>query len=156
MKVLNDVEQDKQKNREGKKLKKKKGECECNNEKKTKFKLASNLYEINMSYVPNQGNFYKKYPNEQDLNSSQGDLYISSKGISSEMYLKIPDKNPPWEKVSPKCIGNSIIATNGYLDKISSSCSLLPQRIFTATNFNRAKTENEVIFSDRSNNGEEG
>jgi hypothetical protein len=64
------------------KSKKERTPCECVESKKKEFKLHSNLYEINMRYVPAQSSHPRRPLPNPNLDFSQGEIYINSKGLN--------------------------------------------------------------------------
>jgi hypothetical protein len=70
-----------------------KGHCGCFPFKKSKNQLRSNLYEVNINFVPTP--HLRRQNQNHSLSSptieSYGDFYVSSKGISCELYARSPE-----------------------------------------------------------------
>lgn len=69
-----------------------KGHCGCFPFKKSKNQLRSNLYEVNINFVPTPHQWRQNQNHSLSPTiESYGDFYVSSKGISCELYARSPE-----------------------------------------------------------------
>lgn len=96
-------------------------QCKCVENKKKSIKLCSNLYEINMMYLPKQKNEpKKKFMYNPQIDSSRNELYTSSKGINMEIETQVNhNTTQPCLNFEKKDKKNTILNTSIH------SCTIL-------------------------------